>query len=134
MVQRRRVSTAISLYKESLMNANLINALLVTAIGMGLVFASIVLLWGMMAALVRIASNQPKETDADSIAAGATTNILVNPLDRKKKAAAIAVSIALAQQADQDEPHEFPLPPTPLVSAWQAVMRTKMLSKRGTTR
>ena len=116
------------------MNANLVNALLVTAIGMGLVFASILLLWGMMAVLVRIAGNQSKETAPASVAAGENEKILANPLDLKKRAAAIAVSVALAQQADQDEPHEFPLPPTPLVSAWQAVMRTKMLSKRGTTR
>ena len=117
------------------MNANLINALLVTAIGMGLVFASILLLWGMMAALVRIAGMQSKESAANSIAAGETTNVPGSSvIDRKKRAAAIAVSIALAQQSDQNEPHDFPLPPTPLVSAWQAVMRTKMLSKRGTTR
>jgi Na+-transporting methylmalonyl-CoA/oxaloacetate decarboxylase gamma subunit len=116
------------------MNANLINSLLMTVIGMGLVFASIVLLWGMMAALVRIAGKQFKVTANDSIASGETNNILANPLDRKKRAAAIAVTIALAQQSDQNEPHEFPLPPTALVSAWQAVMRTKMLSKRGTTR
>ena len=116
------------------MNANLINALLVTAIGMGLVFAAILLLWGMMAALVRIAGKQFKETIPNSIAASENKNMPANPLDLKRRAAAIAVSVALAQQADQDEPHEFPLPPTALVSAWQAVMRTKMLSKRGNFR
>ena len=119
------------------MTANLINALLVTAIGMGLVFASILLLWGMMAALVRIAGRPSQRicrrllctADADEL-----RTFFRQFTERKKRAAAIAVGIALAQQADQNEPHEFPLPPTPLVSAWQAVMRTKMLSKRGTTR
>jgi len=54
--------------------------------------------------------------------------------ERKRRAAAIAVTVALAQQADITEPHEFPLPPTAIVSAWQAVMRTRMLNKRGPTR
>lgn len=116
------------------MNANLINALLVTAIGMGLVFTSILLLWGMMAALVNIAGIQRKENTSSSITNTKSIDTDVNLTDRKKRAAAIAVGIALAQLADQNEPHDFPLPPTALVSAWQAVMRTKMHSKRGVTR
>lgn len=48
--------------------------------------------------------------------------------------AVAAVSVALAEQADHSRPHVFPLPPTALVSAWQAVMRTRMLSKRGSIR
>lgn len=112
------------------MNANLINALLVTAIGMGLVFTSIILLWGMMAALVSIAGKRLEEIPNTSIA----TTEAIKITDVRKRAAAIAVGIALAQLADQNEPHDFPLPPTALVSAWQAVMRTKMHSKRGSTR
>jgi hypothetical protein len=106
------------------MIVNLTNALLITAVGMSLVFVSILLLWGLMAALVRIAgllqnSVEDKDHKLHKI---------------RRQAAAIAVSVAMAQQVDATEPHEFPQPPTPLVSAWQAVMRTKMHSKRGPSR
>jgi sodium pump decarboxylase gamma subunit len=110
------------------MPVNLINALLITVIGMGLVFAAILFLWGLMAALVKIAGKWSKEESAESPAESDASK------NRKRLAAAIAVSVALAHQADLNEPHDFPLPPTALVSAWQAVMRTKMHSKRGIIR
>lgn len=99
-------------------------ALLITLIGMGLVFAAIVLLWGVMALLVRIAPGKgafvlPKPREEVALQ------------ERRRKAAIAAVAYALAHQSDTTQPHEFPEPPTALVSAWQAVMRTKMLTKRG---
>jgi len=110
------------------MTSNLIVALQITLIGMGLVFAAIILLWGLMALLVRLAGDPvAKEAPPDASPAD----------DRsadKRLAAATAVAIALAQQSDSTKPHEFPLPPTAIVSAWQAVLRTRMLSKRGPTR
>jgi len=121
------------------MSTDFILALQITAIGMGLVFAAIVLLWGVMAALVRLAVDppeEPEEAEAESEApAGAPALVEAGPaVDRKPLAAAIAVATALAQQSNANEPHEFPLPPTSLVSAWQAVMRTRILNKRGSTR
>ena len=87
-------------------------------------FAAILLLWGLMALIVRLApERQPAEAEPE---AGA--------MDRKRQAAAVAVALALAQHEARNEPHEFPLPPTAMVSAWQAVMRTKMLNKRGPQR
>ena len=107
------------------MDNQLFNALLITVIGMGLVFSAILLLWGMMALLVRLAGDPiVQKTDPDK----QTTD-----LDLKRQAIAAAVSTALAREASF-EPHEFPLPPTALVSAWQAVMRSKILNKRGPTR
>ena len=105
------------------MAENLSNALLITVIGMGLVFGAIFLLWGVMAILVRLAS-APAETPHQ-------TN---EEAERRRRAAVAAVALALARQSHAIEPSEFPLPPTALVSAWQAVMRTRMLSKRGRTR
>jgi len=101
------------------------NALLITIIGMGLVFSAILLLWGIMALLVRLVRDPIKQKTLPDEQA--------EFLDLKRQAAAAAVSIALAQEASF-EPHEFPLPPTALVSAWQAVMRSKILNKRGPTR
>jgi len=51
----------------------------------------------------------------------------------KQQAALAAVVVALAKE-NGTELHEFPLPPTAMVSAWQAIMRTKMLNKRGMVR
>lgn len=109
------------------MNSGLLNALWITGVGMGLVFAAIFLLWGVMALLVKIAPGKgafvlPKPK-AD-----------LEKQERLRQAAMVAVAVSLARQSDSSQPHEFPEPPTALVSAWQAVMRTKMLSKRGHSR
>jgi Na+-transporting methylmalonyl-CoA/oxaloacetate decarboxylase gamma subunit len=105
------------------MAENLSIALLITVIGMGLVFGAIIVLWGVMAILVRLAGAPSEESDQT-----------VDEAERRHRAAVAAVAVALARQASATEPSEFPLPPTALVSAWQAVMRTRMLSKRGRTK
>lgn len=106
------------------MDSGLSNALLITVIGMSLVFAAIFLLWGVMALLVKIAPGKgafvlPKP------------QVDLKKQERRRQAAMVAVAVALARQSDSSQPHEFPEPPTALVSAWQAIMRTKMLNKRG---
>lgn len=118
------------------MAENLMLALQITLVGMSIVFAAIILLGVVMAALVRLTSDKApavEETAADGIDI-ATAPAALPELNRKRRAAAAAVAIALAQQADSSEPHAFPLPPTSLVSAWQGVMRTRILNKRGPTR
>ncbi len=109
--------------------SDILLSLLVTAIGMGLVFLSILLLWGMMAALLRLAPEreQPEEP-AEATTLPAEANI--PRANNARLAAAVAVAVALGKQADT-APHEFPLPQTAMVSAWQAVMRSEMLRKRG---
>jgi len=104
------------------------NAVIITTIGMGLVFSAIILLWGLMALLVRLAKD-PEESKTHLDEADQAEE-----LDLKRRAAAAAISVALTQVSSNTEPHEFPLPPTALVSAWQAVMRTKILNKRGPKR
>ncbi len=107
------------------MESNLIIALQITVVGMGLVFGAILLLWIVMAVLVNLTS------DRRPIAKGeAATDTL---REQKRKAAAIAVAVALASESDL-EPHEFPLPPTAVVSPWQSVMRSNILNKRGRIR
>lgn len=108
------------------MSENLFYALQITIIGMGLVFGAILLLWLVMALLVRFsASSDVSDEDVIIVSPG-------EPLgtDNQKRAAAIAVAVALLRQAQSSEPHPFPLPPTTIVSAWQAVLRTRMLTKR----
>jgi hypothetical protein len=100
---------------------------------MGLVFASILVLWAAMALLVMFTSEgtptQVEETSA--------TGSFEDERELKKRAAAAAVALALTmRKIPNPEPdlHEFPLPPTAIVSPWQSVMRTNILNKRGRVR
>jgi Na+-transporting methylmalonyl-CoA/oxaloacetate decarboxylase gamma subunit len=110
---------------------NLLSAIEITLIGMGLVFAAIFLLWGVMVAMIRIleerkSTSQPAPHAEDEIA------ISPHPSDdRKLRAMAVAVACAIAQ--NERARRDFPLPPTAIVSAWQAVARSNML-KRGRVR
>jgi Na+-transporting methylmalonyl-CoA/oxaloacetate decarboxylase gamma subunit len=105
------------------MSDSLVLALQISILGMGLVFASIFLLWGVIALLVRLTS-KPTRQEA---------KYTVEEAERKRRAAVAAITVALAQELDT-QPHEFPLPPTALVSAWQAVMRGNILKRRGSAR
>jgi Na+-transporting methylmalonyl-CoA/oxaloacetate decarboxylase gamma subunit len=123
------------------MAANLNNSLLITVLGMGLVFGVILLLWAMIALVVRSSAAlelRLKTGPADQAAEAEKA--------RKRLAAAAAVALAFAEVAQarakaqqspteyHQEQHRFPLPPTAVVSPWQAVMRAKILSKRGPVR
>ena len=95
----------------------------ITLIGMGLVFLAIMLLWGLMALLVRLAQDRELPSAARKEAL----------MIAKEKAAVAAVALALVYEHSH-LPKEFPLPPTALVSAWQAVTRSRIFSKRGQVR
>lgn len=116
------------------MGENLVTALEITVIGMGLVFGAIFLLWGVMALLVRLTQDAtPGAEDVEPVSlleTGATAAMTADAIEREKRAVAIAVSVALMRH-QQAQPHEFPVPPTPIVSAWQAVMRGRLLQQKG---
>lgn len=113
------------------MAQNLILALQITLAGMGLVFGAIILLWGVMALLMRL--TQERNTAAAAAVAAEGPSAAEAELALKQQAAAAAIAAAFAEEA-AGGPHVFPLPPTALVSPWQGVMRTKMLNKRGPVR
>lgn len=103
-------------------------ALQITLVGMALVFAAILALWLLMAVLVRITA--PRREPAPSPEPQPRTP---DPeADLAAQAAAAAVAVALASQVPP--PAHFPLPPTALVSAWQAVRRAAQLNQRGRVR
>lgn len=101
----------------------LLLALEITALGMGLVFAAIILLWWMMSLLTRLMSEK-EGTSSDAQQASVIKSEI------KAQAAAIAVSVALAQQRTS-QAHPLCTPPTAIVSAWQLGMRTRQLSQKG---
>lgn len=99
-------------------------ALQITLLGIGLVFAAILALGLLMAALVRLtAPRRGPIPSAPPLPAGATP---------QAQAPAVAVATALAAQTPGPSP--FPFLPTALVSAWQAVRRAAQLNRRGFVR
>ncbi len=104
--------------------SNMVIALEITALGMGLVFGAIILLWWMMDLLTLLTAD--KGSLADSAETGPVTNE-----DLKAQAAAVAVAIALAEQ-QASLAHPLADPPTAIVSAWQLGTRTRQLYEKGT--
>jgi hypothetical protein len=96
---------------------------LITLIGMAAIFIAIALLWGLIMALVQLTQRREQRSKDDNSTL----------MDRKRKAAIAAVMVALARE-EETSLHEFPLPPTAFVSAWQAVMRANIIKRRGQVR
>jgi Na+-transporting methylmalonyl-CoA/oxaloacetate decarboxylase gamma subunit len=113
------------------MSSEIILTLQIALVGMGLVFGAIIMLWGVIALLMRVlgGSSIPPESSIDLLP---YDDEMPLELEQKRKAAIAAVAIAIAM--DKQTPHEFPLPPTAIVSAWQAVMRANNIRSRGSVR
>ncbi len=134
----------------------LTTSLWITLLGMGIVFGTILVLWGLMAALTALLTDKPSASGSPqpalvSIAPspdgsaltpfpspdGRTLTPFPSPDGRgvrgegdKARAAAIAVAIALAEQS-LSTAHPLTMPPTALVSAWQLGMRTRQMYQKG---
>lgn len=110
-------------------------SLLMTLIGMGLVFVGILLLWGLMALMVRVLperrakaddDNDPQDDPVEEIAA--TQSPAPAPdTDLRRRAAAAAVAVALAMRQTGAA---LTQPPAVSVSSWQAVLRANQLNQR----
>ena len=109
------------------MSEDLFIALQIALIGMTLVFGVIIVLWLVMSLLMRITAQREKPIEeAAALRPG-------DQSDLKRRAAVAAVSVALAHEL-APQLHEFPEPPTSLVSAWQAVQRSRYLTQRALQR
>jgi len=98
-------------------------ALQITAIGMGLVFGAIIVLWLMIILLTALTAE--KESASDSPKADS-----VSSNELFAQAAAIGVAMAMAEQR-LSSAHPLPEPPTAIVSAWQLGMRTRQMTEKG---
>ncbi len=115
------------------MNTPLVNALLVTAIGMSIVFASILVLWGLMSLVVRLTSEQKAGSSTGAPVDADRTDAPQSPpspsRERKRRAAAAAVAVALASLHQQATPIR-PVSIKPGLSAWQSVMRANQIKSK----
>lgn len=115
-------------------------SLVITFLGMGLVFGALVLFWLFMSVLVRLAAGQDDgeglKREAAAVDAAAMAHVATLEADQRRRAALAAALVALAASAKEGEagPGRFPLPPTALVSSWQAVLRARHLAERGSRR
>jgi Na+-transporting methylmalonyl-CoA/oxaloacetate decarboxylase gamma subunit len=110
------------------MNSMLI-ALQITALGMGLVFGAILVLWGMMNFLTFITADKEPASRSVEIPPKSMPATLIDD-DLKAQAAAVAVAFALAEQQALTA-HPLIEPPTTIVSAWQLGMRTRQMYQKG---
>ena len=95
-------------------------ALQITAIGMGLVFAAILILWLMMNLLTKFSASASDLTEPDHIV---ETELFA-------QAAALGVAMAIAEQ-QLSSAHPLREPPTAIISAWQLGMRTRQMTEKG---
>ncbi len=115
--------------------SNLSNALWITAIGMGLVFLAILLLWGLMALLVRLTPEKEPSKSGDETLPPADAEIAPSGADlvlsaRRRKAAAAAVAVRLAREGLRAQyPHPVEHAAAG-VNLWQAVHRASELKGR----
>jgi len=109
-----------------MMANDIILSLQITAVGMGLVFGAIVVLWGLMTLLTAIIKEKSPE-------AGQPAPVAASDDGLKARAAAVAVALALAEQ-ETSTAHPLPPPPTSLVSAWQLGLRSRQLVEKGNHR
>jgi len=110
--------------------SNIAIALQITALGMGLVFSAIILLWWMMALLTRVMAEKDDRLEEVEDISLTPTPSPSGRSERAAQAAAVAVALALAEQ-QASHAHALSTPPTAIVSAWQLGMRTRQLSQKG---
>ena len=106
------------------------SALLITAIGMGLVFLSLILLWWLMELIVRFFTDKKNKEPVVEVLPAESGSVLpgenADTLNQKKRAAAAAVAYALAAgQAGAAGSEEIPA-----LSPWQVALRSRSFSNR----
>jgi Na+-transporting methylmalonyl-CoA/oxaloacetate decarboxylase gamma subunit len=101
-------------------------SLQITALGMGLVFGAILLLWLMMVVLTALTTDKEPASDSAEVAS-------TSQADSKLQVALLAVAMAIAEQ-EVSSAHPLEQPPTAIVSAWQLGMRTRQMSEKGNFR
>jgi Na+-transporting methylmalonyl-CoA/oxaloacetate decarboxylase gamma subunit len=107
--------------------SSILGAVLLTVVGMGLVFAALIVFWGVLHLIVRLTY---RTTDGAPVATAGEPD---RDRDLKRRAAIAGVAVALRLQSDEI-PMPFPLPPPVVVSTWQSVMRARSLGERGSVR
>lgn len=100
--------------------------LLITAIGMGLVFVMIVALWGIMVLLVKL-TNKPEVEEEAPLAEVTLSEPEAVPASNPKGALAAAIAVAYALESQASAVGVAPQTSTSAESAWWTAGRTQQL-------
>ena len=112
----------------------ILQGLLITAIGMGLVFAVIIFLWWMMGLLVQLTTPKaPEMAEHAGADDDGAENLVFGMADiekqRRATAAAVAVGLGLAQSRTRPVAGEGEAP-IGAMSPWQSVHRARQLGQQ----
>lgn len=108
-------------------------ALVITVIGVSSIFVVLIVMWGLMAALVRFTAPRPAPTATTMTKQAAESNSAVNAehvRSARRHAAVAAIAVALALEADRTRSASLLQPARGAISAWQATLRGNALSRR----
>lgn len=101
----------------------IIQGLLITAIGMGLVFVAILLLWGLMIVIVRITDETKTSKKTVGTKLESAVEASVSTLEESKKLQKVAaLSVAMAMSLQKTFPIVKPQASSS-ISPWQAARR-----------
>jgi len=116
--------------------SNIEQALLITVIGVTLIFVVLLIMWGLMALLVRFAAPRPTPAEIAHQNAAASTaqdEIAQNQAAQdaaRRKAAVAAIAVALAIEAERARSAPLLQHARGAISPWQATLRGNALSRR----
>ena len=112
--------------------SNLSLSLQITAVGMGIVFGAILILWLTMVLLTALTADKKsaphKRAMSDSPEADPAQEA-----EALAQAAVVGVAMAIAEQ-QLSSAHPLKDPPTTIISAWQLGMRTRQMTQKGNNR
>jgi Na+-transporting methylmalonyl-CoA/oxaloacetate decarboxylase gamma subunit len=108
--------------------------LLITAIGMGLVFGVIIFLWGLMALMMRLTSRTKPENEKHIPTIASTEPIRPEShlIEKRKRGVAAAIAVKLMLEADKSKLSHGKAQQFDQLSPWQAVHRTRQLEQKWT--
>lgn len=108
--------------------SNIETALLITVIGVTLIFVVLIVMWGLMALLVRL--TVPRLEPAQAQAAALPTGGGEAADVARQRAAVAAVAVALAIEAERARSAPLLQRAPGQISPWQATLRGNALSRR----
>jgi len=115
--------------------SNIQQGLLISAIGMGLVFVVIIFLWGLMALMMRLTSVKRKPEVGAVSETTLALEISVIPemqtAESQRRAAAAAVAVLMAMASQRRRSAQNPQAETALgMNPWQSYHRERQLENR----
>ena len=109
--------------------------LLITVIGMGLVFVVIIFLWGLMALMMRVTSREKQTITEEGVLGdtGEATRPAIQATESRRRAAAAVVAVALAiKKSKTGSLHLQREKETGALSPWQTHHRIRQIENRNT--